>query len=337
MTVTSEAQSENLAELVDWIEEQLRYLRQQQAEEHAQVEQLRRQLLSTDELVTENDRKVREVDPKLQPLKGVPDKLRAIEEDTEHVRQAVESNRAEADNTFRVIRAEVEYERTEMGDVVRRLGQAVDQIGLVAADVAQVQTQVSQVNQSLQTVLERQREVEAQVEQFGLRLERQVEVNRDMEERLREEWRNYEDERMQLVFERLQIVGDMVKRNEELIEEATREQTLRETVLQEIGVWRDQHSRIDARISTLEETADRALTEVDKVRGQVTLIEGRHSGLGERVAGMRREIAEVVDHVRDEFSKYNQMVEKQRRKQIQALEQELRETKFHAFRPPEEP
>ncbi|MDZ7728896.1 MAG: hypothetical protein U5Q44_12260 [Dehalococcoidia bacterium] len=335
--MTSGAQSEYLAELVDWIEEQLRQVRQQQTEEHAQIDQIRRQLLSTDEQVNENDRKVREVDPKLQPLKGVPEKIRSMEEDAEHIRQAVESNRAEADSALKTIRAEVEYGRSELGDVVRRLGQAIDQIGLVAADVAQAQSQVAQVNQTLQTVLERQREVEAQVEQFGLRLERQVEVNRDMEDRLREEWRNYEDERMQLVFERLQIVGDMVKRNEELIEQATREQTLRETVLQEIGVWRDQHSRIDARLTSLEESTERALTEVDKVQGQVTLIEGRHSGLGERVAGMRREIAEVVDHVRDEFNKYNQMVEKQRRKQIEALEQELRETKFHAFRPPEEP
>jgi hypothetical protein len=52
---------------------------------------------------------------------------------------------------------------------------------------------------------------------------------------------------------------------------------------------------------------------------------------------MRRDIAEVVDHVREEFAKYNTMLEKQRRKQIQVLEQELREMKFHAFRPPEEP
>jgi hypothetical protein len=66
------------------------------------------------------------------------------------------------------------------------------------------------------------------------------------------------------------------------------------------------------------------------------LLEGRHAGLGERVSGIRKDIAEVVDHVRAEFAKYNQMTEKQRRKQIQVLEQELREMKFHAFRPPEE-
>ena len=79
------------------------------------------------------------------------------------------------------------------------------------------------------------------------------------------------------------------------------------------------------------------MAQIDKVHGEVTLLEGRHSGLGERVSNIRKDIAEVVDHVRDEFGKYNAMIEKQRRKQIAGLEQELREAKFHAFRPPEEP
>ena len=93
----------------------------------------------------------------------------------------------------------------------------------------------------------------------------------------------------------------------------------------------------EARVNTLEETADRALTELDKLRGEIALLEGRHAGLGERVQGIRRDISEVVDGVRDEFVKFNALLEKQRKKQIQVLEQELREMKFHGFRPPEEP
>lgn len=335
--MTREADLQTFAELVEWLEDQFRSIRQQQVESNVQIDQLRRQFMSMGELVTEAERRTREVEPRLSPLKGVPDKLRNIEEDAEHVRHSVESNRAEADNAARILRAEVEYSRQEQGELVRRFNHAIDQLGLIAADVAQSQAQVSQVNETMQTMLERQREVEARTEQFGLRLERSLEVNRDMEERLREDWRTYEDDRMQLVFERLQVVGEMVKRADETMEEVAREQTLRETVLQEIGVWRDQHNRIDQRINVLEEAAGGVQAELDKLEGAVTLLDGRHAGLGERVAGIRRDIAEVVDHVRAEFLKYNQLMEKQRRKQIQTLEQELREMKFHSFRPPEEP
>jgi chromosome segregation ATPase len=94
---------------------------------------------------------------------------------------------------------------------------------------------------------------------------------------------------------------------------------------------------VEARLAALEELGDRVLGDLDKLRADLTLLEGRHQGLGERVAGIRRDIAEVIDHVRAEFQKYNQLVEKQRRLQISMLEQELRELKFHALRPPEEP
>lgn len=335
--MTEEPENTTFQQLVEWIEEQLRDFSTRQTEAVGQIQQLHRQLLALAEEATESDRKIRDVEPRLQPLRGVPDKLRGIEEDAEQIRQRVEAYHSESESAIKRLQAEVEYERQELGELFRKLNQTADQVGLVAADVSQTQTQVSQVSQSMQTLIERQREVEATVEQFGLRLDRHVEVNRDMEARLREEWRAYEDDRVRVVYERLQMVGEMVKRNEELIEGAVEEQTLRETVLQEIGVWRDQHTRLDQRISTIEESAGDVVSAIDKLQGHIALVEGRHSGLGERVAGMRREIAEVVDHVRDEFAKYNQMIEKQRRKQIQVLEQELREMKFHAFRPPEEP
>jgi len=129
----------------------------------------------------------------------------------------------------------------------------------------------------------------------------------------------------------------MVRRNEDVIAVVANERSLRQELLDELLVWREEHNRIDGRLNVLEELSDKVVAQIDKVHGEVTLLEGRHSGLGERVSNIRKDIAEVVDYVRDEFAKYNQMMEKQRRKQIQMLEQELRESKFHAFRPPEEP
>ena len=193
------------------------------------------------------------------------------------------------------------------------------------------------MSQTLQTLLERQREVEAHLEQFGLRLDRTIEVNRGLEERIKSVVFVDLDDRFEVVHERLQVVGEMVRRNEDVIAVVANERSLRQELLDELLVWREEHNRIDGRLNVLEELSDKVVAQIDKVHGEVTLLEGRHSGLGERVSNIRKDIAEVVDHVRDEFAKYNQMMEKQRRKQIQMLEQELRESKFHAFRPPEEP
>jgi chromosome segregation ATPase len=335
--MASDSQAQAIGEIIAWLEKQVREARDEQTRNIAQLDQLRRQVHELAEELTGAERSIREVDPKLVPFKGLPEKVREMEEGSEHIRQAIASNRADIENALRLIRAEAEYDRQERSEAFKRIEAATVQLGLVLADVAQVQSQTGQLGQTVQSLLERQREAEDRINHYGLRLDRTIEVNRDLEDRVRDALTAEQDERFDVVFERLQVVGEMVKRNEDMIAAVVAERSLREEVLQEIGVWRQEHGRIDSRLDALEETADKLLGQVDKLHGDITLLEGRHSGLGERVAGMRRDIAEVVDHVREEFTKYNQMLEKQRRKQIQGLEQELREMKFHAFRPPEEP
>jgi chromosome segregation ATPase len=335
--MASEQRTRALDEVVMFLEQQLRAAREEQTKTAAIADQLRRQIHEILEITEGNQQTIRAVDAKFLPFRGLPDKLRGLDEGTEHLRQAITANRAELESALRILQAEAEYDRHERSEAVRRIEAAASQLSLVVADVSQIQSQVSQLSQSVNASLERQREVEALVEQFGLRLDRSIEVHRDLEQRVRSSVLEDQENRFALVFERLQVVGEMVRRNEELIKEATAERTMREEVLQELGVWRDQHNRIDARIAALEEAADRLAGQIDRLRADITLQDGRQAGLNERVASIRRDIAEVVDHVREEFAKYNKMVEKQRRKQIQGLEQELREMKFHAFRPPEEP
>ena len=332
-----ETQAQAIGEIVTWLEQQIRANREEQIRQVAQLDQLRRQLHDLSEDMNAAQRAVREIDPKLAPFKGLPEKIRALDEGAEHIRQDVSANKAEIDNAHRILRAEADYDRQERGEAIRRIDTTASQLGLVLADVSQVQQQTAQVSQTLQTLLERQREVEAHLEQFGLRLDRSIEVNRDLEERIKEVVLADLDDRFEVVYQRLQVVGEMVKRNEDIIGSVANERSLRQELIDELSVWREEHNRIDGRLNVLEERSERVLAQIDKVHGEVTLLEGRHSGLGERVSNIRKDIAEVVDHVRAEFAKYNAMMEKQRRKQIQVLEQELREAKFHAFRPPEEP
>jgi chromosome segregation ATPase len=332
-----ESQAQAIGEIVTWLEQQIRANREEQIRQVAQLDQLRRQLHDLSEDMNAAQRAVREIDPKLAPFKGLPEKIRALDEGAEHIRQDVSANKAEIDNAHRILRAEADYDRQERGEAIRRIDTTASQLGLVLADVSQVQQQTAQVSQTLQTLLERQREVEAHLEQFGLRLDRSIEVNRDLEERIKEVVLADLDDRFEVVYQRLQVVGEMVKRNEDINGSVANERSLRQELIDELSVWREEHNRIDGRLNVLEEHSERVLAQIDKVHGEVTLLEGRHSGLGERVSNIRKDIAEVVDHVRAEFAKYNAMMEKQRRKQIQVLEQELREAKFHAFRPPEEP
>jgi chromosome segregation ATPase len=324
-------------EMIDWLQGQVRDLADQQTAALSHLEQLRRQVHSIAEQVIQAERSLREIDPKFIPFQGVPGKLREIEESHEHLRQEITSNRSEVENALRVAAAESQYDREERAELSRRFEQAVQQLGVIAADTARVQTQAIQFTQTMQTITERQRQVEELGQHLATRVDRITEVNHDMEARLVREFKEHQDERFEVVFERLQVVGEMVRRNEEVIQAIAAERSTREDLLQEVGVLRDHQSRIETRLIVVEELGEKLLTEIDKAQADITLLDGRHQGLGERVATIRRDIAEVVDHVREEFTKYSKMQEKQRRAQIQVLEQELREMKFHSFHPPEEP
>jgi len=335
--MAADPRAQAIGEIVSWLEQQVRESRDENVRTVGQLDQLRRQVHELADEVLQAERTVREVDPKLLPLKVLPEKLRSLDEGAEQLRQAIVANHNEINNSLRILRSEAEHDRQDRSEAFKRIELANSQLSLLLADIAQVQSQASQVVQVSQTLSERQREIEARVDQFGLRLDRSIEVNKDLEERIRNVLASEQDERFEVVFERLQVVGEMVKRAEDMIAAASAEKTMRDEVLDEIKIWRSEHQRIDTRLNTLEELTGKLTGLVDRVQGEITLLEGRHSGLGERVGNIRRDIAEVVDHVRDEFAKYNAMMEKQRRKQIQVLEQELREMKFHAFHPPEEP
>ncbi len=324
-------------EMIDWLQGEIRQLTENQAASLSHLDQLRRQVHSLAEQVIQSERAIREVDPKFIPFQGIPDKLREIEESHEHLRQEITSNRAEVENALRISAAESQYDREERADLARRFEQAVQQLAVISADTARVQSQTVQFTQTMQLLTDRQREVEELGQHLATRVDRIIEVNRDMEARLLREYKDHQDDRFEVVFERLQVVGEMVRRNEELIQSVAAERSIRDDLLQEVGILRDQQARLETRLIVVEELGEKLLVEIDKAQADITLLDGRHQGLGERVATIRRDIAEVVDHVREEFTKYSKMQEKQRRAQIQVLEQELREMKFHSFHPPEEP
>lgn len=333
----AEATVNAMGEMLTWLERELKDSRDHQQRLEVEVAGLRRQLAEVIDQQALAEKAIRDFEPRLLPFKGLPEKIRNMDQAAEQVLQQVTTGRSEVDNALRILRAESEYSREERAGALTRIDSLTAQLGLVLADIGQLQAQTGQASQAASSIHERQREVEARTEQMGLRLERSIEVHRDLETRIKSVVVEEMEDRFEVVFDRLQVVGEMVQRNERLVESVTAERSLRQEVLDQVAVWREEHNRLELRVAAIEELGERVIGDVDKLRGDIALLEGRHSGLGERVGTIRRDIAEVVDHVRAEFAKYNQLMEKQRRKQIQVLEQELREMKFHAFRPPEEP
>ena len=119
--MAGETQTQALGEIIAWLEQQLRGTRDEQAKTLQQVDQLRRQIHDVAEQVELNERSIREVDPKFIPFRGIPEKIRAIDESTEHIRHEISQNRSEVENALRILRAEAEADRMERGETSKRI------------------------------------------------------------------------------------------------------------------------------------------------------------------------------------------------------------------------
>ena len=58
--------------------------------------------------------------------------------------------------------------------------------------------------------------------------------------------------------------------------------------------------------------------------------------LGDRIETVHQEILSLIDQIASEFKRFNTQQEGQRRRQIQTLSQDLRESTFHNLHPPSE-
>ncbi len=333
--MTTEPTVDAFSQTVEWLEEQVRAHGEAQAALKIEIEQLRRQVQFVAEQSDAAERSVAQVDPKLLPYQGLPEKVAGLSEDAEQTRQTVSSNQGKVDVALRLRESETRFDRQELGEAVKRLDGMSGRLDLLAANSSRLETQITQVGQALNVLPEQQRETAEQVAQFGLRLDRLTEVNQGIEERLIATITEQQAPVLDLIHERLQLLGEMIRRAEENSEQLFLHAG--EGPLEELKARRDEHERIEARMNSAEGTIEALLRELDQVRGETTLLDGRHSGLSERVGAIRRDIAEMIDHVRAEFGKFSEMQEKQRRKQLELLEQELRELKFHTLRPPDEP
>ena len=335
--MTSEPALRSIEETLVLLEGESRAQREANEALSRELTQLRRQIQAVMEQSEEQGRSTRQVESTVARYQGLPQKVTELAQDAEQIRTAVTEARSAMETSERTRDAEALVASRELREALRRLDGLDDRLELLASEAAARESKLEQLGQMLSVLTDWQREVRQQAEQFELRLQRLTELSEEVEGRVLAAAQTLQERPLEIIHERLQILGELAHRAEEAIEALRGEQELGEEVRDEMGRRRDEQERIEAQVSRLEGAVDNLARQLDEARGETALLDGRHSGLSERVSLIRRDISEMVDHVREEFARFSEMQERSRKRQIDALEQELREVKFHGLRPPDEP
>ncbi len=93
---------------------------------------------------------------------------------------------------------------------------------------------------------------------------------------------------------------------------------------------------IEARINEIGVTVDAEIRQIAELIEEDKKIMSSQHILGGRIENVHQEILGLIDQVTSEFKRFNTQQEGQRRRQIQTLSQDLRESTFHNLHPPSE-
>ena len=302
-----------------------------------ELTRIRRQLQTVVEQNDEQDRAAREVESTLSRYQELPQQVADLSRDAEHLRATLTETRLALETSERTRDTEALVSSRELREALRKMEGIEERLEQLASEASARESKLEQTGQALSALADWRQEAQRQAEQFGLRLQRLTDVSEEVEGRVLAAAQTIQTRPLEVIHERLQILGELAHRTEEAIESLRGTQQLGEDVRQEMERRREEQERVEGQVSRLEGAVNNLARQLDEARGEAALLDGRHAGLSERVNLIRRDISEMVDHVREEFTRFNERQERSRRKQIETLEQDLREMKFHSLNPPGEP
>ena len=93
---------------------------------------------------------------------------------------------------------------------------------------------------------------------------------------------------------------------------------------------------LEARINEIGVTVDAEIRQIAELIEEDKKIMSSQYVLGDRIETVHQEILSLIDQIASEFKRFNTQQEGQRRRQIQTLSQDLRESTFHNLHPPSE-
>jgi chromosome segregation ATPase len=325
--------------MLDWLEREIHGLKETTARYGGLLDQLQAQIHDLATEISQQEGLLRQNSEQLRPLLSVPEEVRQIRELLAKLQKQIGDNRAAGEDAVRLLRAELERgrgERKELLERVERVERASAEIKPLFDKAMNSSLKAAQASHEL---VSRQNEIEASQQNQSLRVERMIEVSRGIEVEVGRRLAHVEElfKQDDILFERVQLLGEMTRRIEEDVDALRGQVGFRQDVIERIDMYRSEYNRLDERLAVLEALVADVEQAMRLAESTVNVIEGRHTGLSERVQNIRTEMGALVDEIGMQFDRYNKLQEKHKQRQVDDLQKELRELKYHAFKPPAEP
>jgi chromosome segregation ATPase len=134
--------------------------------------------------------------------------------------------------------------------------------------------------------------------------------------------------------DRLQVYQEVLKRFDDELAATAQQADVRHEFDEKLELLRTMIRRSEERVAVLEALDLERKERIEDQQRAVSLIETRDRTVRERLNVLQDELATYHGHIAEQFQKLQTMFERQRRRQIEDIEREVREFKVNAYRPP---
>jgi chromosome segregation ATPase len=139
-----------------------------------------------------------------------------------------------------------------------------------------------------------------------------------------------------LVGERAQVFGELIKRAQDRIDSVAAEVTSQTEIFEKLDLLQAELHRIENRVAAAEAIDNAQYEQLDEHQRQLGLLDGKDRGLASRLTHLQEDLAAYRAQVAEQFQRIHQALDRQKRRQIEDLEHDLRELKHSAFRASED-
>ena len=270
---------------------------------------------------------------------GITERLALVLRSSEHIRISMDEANTridEVDNRLLRTQADLtnfEYVKPdELGELIERLNFLQSDNSAMAQRVDALLENLADVRANIPPLVDRLRVFETEFK----RLENRIQVVERLESSVTKVLSSELETRLAPVEDQLRtLLGNFSQIRREVGVLAT-EQVEMSKILDGVTLRTVKIESIEARINEIGVTVDAEIRQIAELIEEDKKIMSSQYVLGDRIENVHQEILSLIDQITSEFKRFNTQQEGQRRRQIQTMSQDLRESTFHNLHPPSE-
>jgi chromosome segregation ATPase len=312
---------------VEWLDEELRLAKAALHKVEHELEQALNQIFNLDSTLRKVEENTGSAEGVAAALPAIHEEIRQLRDEMGRLREKQNAMAGRTEDLARQQQADLERERQERAAVVSQADTAVRSIGQFESRVQHVEETFRRVEEaaaelkSVQEVLRRDlveiANRSARNKETALRLEHEVDSAKKVHEAL--EKRDLELE------EKVRLAEERVQRGEERIDKFEQHMSLPLEMKEELDRGRFERQQLTERLGKLEGAASEMWERTAEFIQGLARVDHRTQAQSSQIEELAKEIQLQQETVFEQLKRLITTMERQRRRQVEALTQEIKE------------